>query len=146
MAADASRGLDQIPVTDLKRVGPKLAERLHKLGIDTVADLLFHLPARYQDRSRLRALADLRDGDEALVEGVVTDAQIAHGRRRSLKVWLRDGQADPAAAGGGGVLLRFFHFSRAQAEGMRPGAHLRCFGQVRQGPQTLEMVHPEVQY
>ncbi|WP_296900866.1 ATP-dependent DNA helicase RecG [Thiohalocapsa sp.] len=146
MAADASLGLDQIPVTDLKRVGPKLAERLHKLGIDTVADLLFHLPARYQDRSRLRALADLRDGDEALVEGVVTDAQIAHGRRRSLKVWLRDGQADPAAAGGGGVLLRFFHFSRAQAEGMRPGAHLRCFGQVRQGPQTLEMVHPEVQY
>ncbi|WP_462329831.1 ATP-dependent DNA helicase RecG [Thiohalocapsa halophila] len=138
-AADAAQALDQIPVTGLKRVGPKLAERLRKLGIHTVADLLFHLPARYQDRSRLRALTELRDGDEALVEGVVADAQIAHGRRRSLKVWLRDDA-------GGGLMLRFFHFSRAQMEGMAIGKRLRCFGEVRQGPQALEMVHPEVQY
>jgi ATP-dependent DNA helicase RecG len=136
--------LDQIPVTGLKRVGPKVAERLRKLGIDTVADLLFHLPARYQDRSRLRPLGELREGDEALVEGVVTDAQIAHGRRRSLKVWLRQGQ-DGQNGLGGGLMLRFFHFSRAQVEAMRPGTRLRCFGEVRQGPQTLEMVHPEVQ-
>jgi ATP-dependent DNA helicase RecG len=131
--------LDQIPVTGLKRVGPKLAERLRKLGIDSVADLLFHLPARYQDRSRLRPLGELREGDEALVEGVVTDAQIAQGRRRSLKVWLADDAGD-------GLMLRFFHFSRAQMEGMRIGTRLRCFGEVRQGPQTLEMIHPEVQY
>jgi len=131
--------LDQIPVTGLKRVGPKLAERLRKLRIQTVADLLFHLPARYQDRSRLRPLATLHDGDEVLVEGVVVDAQISHGRRRSLKVWLRD-------EAGGGLMLRFFHFSRAQIEGMGMGKRLRCFGEVRQGPQTLEMVHPEVQY
>ncbi|MCG6942153.1 MAG: ATP-dependent DNA helicase RecG [Thiohalocapsa sp.] len=130
--------MDQIPVTGLKRVGPRLAERLHKLGIETVADLLFHLPARYQDRSRLRPLGALRDGDEALVEGIVADAQIGYGRRRSLKVWLRD-------EAGGGLMLRFFHFSRAQMEAMRPGRRLRCFGEVRQGPQTLEMVHPEVQ-
>jgi ATP-dependent DNA helicase RecG len=132
-------GLDQIPITGLKRVGPKLAERLDKLGIASVADLLFHLPARYQDRSRLRPLRELRDGDEALVEGVVTDAAIAQGRRRSLKVWLQDDT-------GGGLMLRFFHFSRAQMEGMRVGQRLRCFGEVRQGPQTLEMIHPEVQY
>jgi ATP-dependent DNA helicase RecG len=53
-------------------------------------DLLFHLPSRYQDRTRLRPLGELRVGDEALVEGVITDAQIAHGRRRSLKVWITD--------------------------------------------------------
>jgi len=138
-------------VTGLKRVGPKLAERLHKLGIDTVADLLFHLPARYQDRSRLRPLGTLRDGDEALVEGVVSDAQIAHGRRRSLKVWLRDDLAGPrdvlgGRGAGGGLMLRFFHFSRGQMESMRVGQRLRCFGEVRQGPQALEMVHPEVQH
>ena len=140
---DECVGLEQIPVTGLNRVGPKLAERLHKLDIHTVADLLFHLPARYQDRSRLRPLGELRDGDEALVEGVVTDAQIAHGRRRSLKVWLRDGADDVR---GGGLMLRFFHFSTPQMEAMRIGRRLRCFGEVRQGPQTLEMVHPEVQY
>ncbi len=137
------RGLDQIPVTGLKRVGPKLAERLRKLRIETVADLLFHLPSRYQDRSRLRPLHELRDGDEALVEGVVEASQIAVGRRRSLKVWLREGRDGL----GGGLMLRFFHFSRAQIEAMgRRGTRLRCFGEVRQGPQSLEMVHPEVQY
>jgi ATP-dependent DNA helicase RecG len=140
--------LDQIAVTSLKRVGPKLAERLHRLRIDTVADLLFHLPARYQDRSRLRPLAALRDGDEALVAGVVVDVQIAHGRRRSLKVWLREDRAAASGEvlGGGGLMLRFFHFSRTQMEAMQIGQRLRCFGEVRQGPQSLEMVHPEVQY
>jgi len=115
-----------------------MLERLQRLGIDTVQDLLFHLPSRYQDRTRLRQLHQLRAGDEALVEGVVHDSNIAVGRRRSLKVSIRD-------AAGGGLMLRFFHFSPAQSEAMRPGRALRCFGEVREGPQSLEMVHPEVQ-
>ena len=130
--------MDQIPVDRLKRVGPRMQERLQRLRIETVQDLLFHLPSRYQDRTRLRPLRELRAGDEALVEGVISDAQIAFGRRRSLKVWIRD-------ASGGGLMLRFFHFSPAQSEAMRPGRGLRCFGEVREGPQSLEMVHPEVQ-
>jgi ATP-dependent DNA helicase RecG len=140
--AQSTQALDQIPVTGLKRVGPKLAERLRKLRIQNVADLLFHLPSRYQDRSRLRALYELRDGDEALVEGVVETSEIAMGRRRSLKVWLREDRDGL----GGGLMLRFFHFSRAQIEAMGQGKRLRCFGEVRQGPQSLEMIHPEVQY
>jgi ATP-dependent DNA helicase RecG len=115
-----------------------MRQRLARLQIHSVQDLLFHLPARYQDRTRLRPLGALHAGDEALVEGVIADAEIAHGRRRSLKVWL----ADDA---GGGLLLRFFHFSRAQIEALRPGRRLRCFGEVRQGPQLLEMIHPEIQ-
>jgi ATP-dependent DNA helicase RecG len=130
--------LDQIPVDRLKGVGPRLLERLRRLQIESVQDLLFHLPLRYQDRTRLRPLGELRAGEEALVEGAIEDAQIAFGRRRSLKVWLHD----PS----GGLMLRFFHFGRAQSEAMRPGRRLRCFGEVRQGPQSLEMVHPEVQH
>ena len=130
--------MDQISVDRLKRVGPRMLERLQRLHIETVQDLLFHLPSRYQDRTRLRPLGELRAGDEALVDGVIADAQIAFGRRRSLKVWISDDA-------GGGLMLRFFHFSPAQSESMRPGRSLRCFGEVRQGPQSLEMVHPEVQ-
>jgi ATP-dependent DNA helicase RecG len=137
MTADPDRTLDQIPVEGLKGVGPKLSDRLERLGIRTVQDLVFHLPARYQDRTRLRPLGTLRSGEEALVEGTVMDAQIGFGRRRSLKIWLGDDS--------GGLLLRFFHFSRAQTEAMRPGRVLRCFGEVREGPQSLEMIHPEVQ-
>lgn len=128
--------LAALGVERLHGVGPRLRERLARLGIHSVQDLLFHLPLRYQDRTRLVPLRELRPGAEALVEGEVTDAQIGYGRRRSLKVWLTEG-------GGGGLLLRFFHFSRQQVEALRPGARLRCYGEVRQGPGGLEMIHPE---
>ena len=130
------QALDQMPVTALRGVGPRLAERLSRLGIQNVGDLLFHLPLRYQDRTRLVPIAELRPGDEALVEGEIADARIGFGRRRSLRVWLTDG-------GASGLLLRFFHFSTAQAAALRPGVRVRCFGEVRQGPDSLEMVHPQ---
>ena len=135
-SASTPERLDRIPVRSLNRVGPRVAERLDRLGIRTVQDLLFHLPLRYQDRTRLTPLPDVQPGVEALVEGEILEAQIASGRRRSLKVWLGD-------ALGGGLLLRFFHFSPQQVAALKPGEHLRCYGEVRQGPQSLEMVHPE---
>ena len=130
--------VDSQPIDSLKRVGPRVRERLGKLGIHTVQDLLFHLPLRWQDRTRMVPLSELRVGAEAVVEGVVADAQIAYGRRRSLKVWLGDGDAR-----GAGLLWRFFHFSSQQLEILRPGVWLRGFGEVRQGPNCLEMIHPE---
>jgi ATP-dependent DNA helicase RecG len=108
------------------------------LGLNSVQDLLFHLPSRYQDRTRLTPIAELIPGGEALVEGVVSAAELALGRRRSLKVWLADGETH-------GLMLRFFHFSTAQREGLKPGTRLRCYGEVRQGLQSLEIVHPEYQ-
>lgn len=129
-------GLDSVPVQSLKRVGPKVAERLAKLGIRSVQDILFHVPVRYQDRSRLLPIAELRPGLEALVQGWIESADIAMGRRRSLKVWLVDSSGER-------VLLRFFHFSSQQAAGLKAGIELRCYGEVRQGPSSLEMVHPE---
>jgi ATP-dependent DNA helicase RecG len=133
---EVAEALGRIPVERLKGVGPRMRERLQRLGISTLQDLLFHLPLRYQDRTRRRALAELEVGDEVLVEGEVVHAEIAQGRRRSLKVRIDDGR--------GALLLRFFYFSRAQVSAMRPGQRLRCFGEVRQGPQMLEMIHPEL--
>ncbi|MGE5152383.1 MAG: ATP-dependent DNA helicase RecG [Bdellovibrio bacteriovorus] len=129
-----------LPVDRLTGVGPRLRERLARIGIHSVQDLLFHLPLRYQDRTRRVPLAELRAGTEALVEGEVADAQIAYGRRRSLKVWLVE---RPEGGPAGGLLLRFFHFSGQQLAALRPGVRLRCFGEVRQGPNSLEMIHPE---
>ena len=132
--------LDCTPVERLTGVGPRVRDRLHRLGIRSVQDLLFHLPVRYQDRTRLVPLAELRPGAEALVEGEVVDAQIGYGRRRSLKVWLME---QPGPGPGGGLLLRFFHFSPQQLSALHQGVRLRCYGEVRQGPNSLEMVHPE---
>ena len=128
--------LSQLAVTTLKGVGPKLAEKLaEKLAVTTVQDLLFHLPTRYQDRTRVAPMGSLRHGDQVTVEGEVELAEVKFGRRRSLLVRVADGT--------GYLLLRFFHFSQAQKEGLRRGTRLRAFGEVRAGPNTLEMVHPE---
>jgi ATP-dependent DNA helicase RecG len=119
----------------LKGVGPRNAERLAGIGVQTVQDVLFHLPLRYQDRTRITPMGALRAGDQAVVEGVVETAEIRLGRRRSLLVWLADGS--------GGIVLRFFHFSAAQKANLSRGVRLRCFGEIRSGPSSLELVHPE---
>ena len=123
------------PVTSLRGVGPSLATRLSKLGVHTVQDLLFLLPLRYEDRTKIVPIGALRRGDRASLEGTVQLSEIAYRRRRSLLCNLSDGT--------GSITLRFFYFSRSQQESLKRGARLRCYGEVRQGPAGLELVHPE---
>jgi len=123
------------PVTDLKGVGTALALKLQRLGISQLQDLFFHLPARYQDRTRLSAMGGLMPSIEAVVEGEVQLCDIQMGRRRALLCRLHDGT--------GSLTLRFFHFNAAQKNQLAKGARVRCFGEVRPGPAGLEMVHPE---
>ncbi len=124
-----------LPVTALKGVGPKLQEKLARLGLETVQDVLFHLPHRYQDRTRLTPIGRLRAGQEGLIAGTVELADIVFRKRRSLVVRLADGS--------GHIHLRFFHFNAAQQAALARGARLRCFGEARFGPAGLEMAHPE---
>ncbi len=119
----------------LKGVGPRGAELLAGLGLKRVQDLLFHLPLRYEDRTRVTALRDLREGRPALVVCRVEANRIKFGRRRSLLITVTDEASF--------LLLRFFHFNAAQQAQIKPGTWLRCFGEPRLGPQGLELVHPE---
>ncbi|MET0027285.1 MAG: ATP-dependent DNA helicase RecG [Candidatus Thiodiazotropha sp.] len=129
--------LSQQPLTRLKGVGARNADKLSRLGIHSLQDLLFHLPMRYQDRTRVQPIGGLRRGDQAVIEGEVGLAEVRFGRRRSLMVHLSDGT--------GFLYLRFFYFSNAQRQALSRGVRLRCFGEVRSGPNSLEMVHPEYQ-
>ncbi len=135
MSLSVSQQGPDAPVTCLKGVGEGMAQRLDRLGIRTVGDVLFHLPLRYQDRARITPLGALRPGDEVLVCGEVLLTEVKYGRRRMLLSRLGDGT--------GTLTLRFFHFSASQQQGLEKGAWLQCFGEVRKGPATLEMVHPE---
>ncbi len=127
----------QAPLTGFRGVGPAVAERLANLGLNQAGDLLFHLPLRFEDRTRLTPIAALRPGLAALFEGHVTHAEVVHRRRRMLVVTLADDQAQ--------ILLRFFHFGANQQRRLRPGTCIRAFGEPRGMPGALECVHPEIQ-
>ena len=124
-------------LTVIKGVGPALAEKLERLGLRSVEDLLFHLPLRYQDRTRVTPIGALRPGMDAVVEGVVQAADVVMGRRRSLLCRLQDGT--------GTLSLRFYHFSAALKASLQRGTRLRCYGEVRPGASGLEIYHPEMQ-
>ncbi len=131
----SNKTLDQLSVQVLKGVGPSMAEKLKALSIYTVQDLLFHLPLRYQDRTRVTPIGALQPGGDSVIEGEIKAADIAFGRRRSLVCRLQDGT--------GTVTLRFFHFSAAQKQNLAIGTRLRCYGEARRGSSGLEFYHPE---
>ena len=125
----------QQPVSALKGVGDKVEEKLERLGILRVADLLFHLPLRYQDRTRIYPIGSLRNGQEVLVEAEIEDTEVVMRSRRMMLCHINDGS--------GIMTLRFFHFSNAQKQGLRKGSMIRCFGEIRQTGYRPEMIHPE---
>lgn len=123
------------PVTALRGVGDALAGRLDKLGITTIQDLLFLLPLRYEDRTRVLPIGSLRLGDRAVVEGEVQLTEVSFRGRRQLLCRIADGS--------GLLTLRFFYFSNAQQQALARGTRIRCYGEIRRGGQGFEIVHPE---
>ncbi|PCJ46230.1 MAG: ATP-dependent DNA helicase RecG [Moraxellaceae bacterium] len=127
--------LSQVPITQLKGVGAAVATKLEKLGLLSVQDVLFHLPSRYQDRTRIQPIGSTRMGAEVLIQGNVEHCDIVFGKRRMLVCRLTDGS--------GSIQLRFFHFSAAQKNALTNGATVRCFGEIRFNANGREIVHPE---
>jgi ATP-dependent DNA helicase RecG len=127
--------LANLAIAHLKGVGAKTAEQLSRLGIESVQDVLFHLPLRYEDRTRVCPIADAWPATTVSVQGEVISSDITFGKRRSWVVVMRDGS--------GSMTLRFFHFSAAQKNAVVPGVQIRCFGEVKRGMRGVEMLHPE---
>ena len=123
------------PVTVLRGVGERQAERLRALGVHTTQDLLFLLPLRYEDRTRVVPLGELRAGQRAAVEGEVLLTEVVFRGRRQMLCKIADGS--------GFLTLRFFYFTAQQQKGLARGVRIRCFGEARRGLKGLEIVHPE---
>jgi len=129
--------LNQLSCTHLNGVGKALQIKLERLGIFTVQDLLFHLPFRYEDRTRITSLAQVRVGTRALISGVLESVSFPQSGKTRLLCELRDTTR---------VLhLRFFHAYPHYQKMIKVGARLLCFGELGLGPTGLEMVHPEWQ-
>ena len=125
----------ETPLTYLKGAGPQAATALRNLDLQSVGDLLFHLPLRYEDRRAATPLGDLREGAESLARGRIEAADVRFSPRRTLLVAIRQGDDS--------LLLRFFHFNEAQRANLRVGRIMQVYGAVRAGRNGLEIVHPE---
>ncbi|MFS7197073.1 ATP-dependent DNA helicase RecG [Rahnella inusitata] len=129
------RLLDAIPLTSLSGVGASQAGKLAKLGLETIQDLLLHLPLRYEDRTRLYAINDLQPGLFATIEGEVLRSDISFGRRRMLTCQISDGT--------GLVTLRFFNFNAAMKNSLAAGRRVTAYGEIKRGTIGAEIIHPE---
>jgi len=105
--------LDAVPLTTLSGVGAAISDKLSRIGIHNLQDLLFHLPIRYEDRTRITPIADLRPEQYATIEGVVQTCEVAFGRRPILTVSLSDGTSK--------IMLRFFNFNAGMKNSFQIG-------------------------
>jgi ATP-dependent DNA helicase RecG len=131
-AADSSPARHQPAAAAGPLSAPQQA--LRKLGLQRDIDIALHLPLRYEDQTRLQAIASVQDGDVAQVEGVVRDARIEQRTRRQLIVRLADHSGE--------MVLRFLNFYPAQQKQLAAGRRIRARGEARGGFLGLEMVHP----
>ncbi len=132
---EALTKLSQVALTTLKGVGPSMAKRLDKLSLFSVQDLLFHLPLRYEDRTRVTTIRDCLVGTHTNIIGEITCNQLTHGRRRMMVVDLNDGT--------GNMQLCFFNFSASQKNSLSVGRTIRCYGEIKRGSRGFQIVHPE---
>lgn len=123
---------------DLKGVGEKGLIKLNKIGIRTVEDLLFHLPIRYQDKTKLTKISNLEPGNKYFIEGVVEKSNIIFYKKRMFLVRLSDSS--------GFIQLRFFYFNKSQMRNFSEGQKVRCYGELRLANKVKEMVHPECEF
>src|SRR5215470_7142309 len=118
MQPETRQNIATRPVTTLPGVGPALAAALERLGLRTLQDLWFHLPLRYEDRTRITAIRDLRPGDAAQVEGRIEAIERGFRYRPQLRVAIGDDSQQT-------LVLRFFHFNAAQVNQLAVGMRLR---------------------
>jgi len=132
---EALTKLSQIALTTLKGVGPSMAKRLEKLSLLSIQDLLFHLPLRYEDRTRISTIRECIVGTHTNIIGEITSNQLTNGKRRMMVVNVNDGT--------GNIQLCFFSFSAGLKSSLSVGQTIRCYGEIKRGPNGFQIVHPE---
>ncbi|KUJ00666.1 RecG [Vibrio sp. MEBiC08052] len=133
-----SQLLSAIPLTSLSGVGAKVAEKLSRIGLNTVQDLLFHLPLRYEDRTRVYPIAQLHPGLWCATQGEVMQTSTVFGRKKMLTVKISDGH--------GSLTLRFFNFTAAMKNNFSEGKFVHAYGEIKRGSIGLEIIHPEYKF
>ncbi|MGH8677758.1 MAG: ATP-dependent DNA helicase RecG, partial [Burkholderiales bacterium] len=120
--------------SSLAFVTPAVRDRLARLGICELSDMVMHLPLRYEDETELTSIAAAPSGETVQVEGAVVETDIHYRPRRQLVSRIDDAS--------GTLYVRFFNFYPSQMKALAPGNKVRVLGEIRQGFFGAEMVHP----
>ena len=123
---------------DLKGIGEKGLIKLNRIGIRTIEDLLFHLPIRYQDRTKITNISETIPGKMYFIEGIIEKTSVIFYKKRMHIVRISDGTET--------MQLRFFYFNKNQIKNFEIGASIRCYGDVRNINNIKEIIHPEYQF
>lgn len=126
----------------LRGVGPSLLQRLRRLGLQTVDDLLFTLPSRYEDRRTLRSISQLQVGVQEIFRALIVSCgeTQTHKGRRLYEVLVGDGSGQQVA-------LRWFHYRlAAMRQQYQVGRHLYVIGEVKRFGHLREIHHPEIEF
>ncbi len=115
---------------------PHQEKLLNKLNIQNWFDLLLHLPVRYEDRTKITDIQDLKDNAFSQVLGKVIDVDIVFRGKRNLVVQLEDVYGDQ-------ISLRYMHFYPNQKAQFEIGKYVLAAGNIRKNLITTEIIHPE---
>ena len=127
-----------IDLLDLKGVGEKGLIKLNKIGIRTIEDLLFHLPIRYQDKTKIAQISNSSVGNKYYFEGTIEKSNIIFFKKKMFLVRISDET--------GFIQLRFFYFNKSQMKNFSVGKKIRCYGELREVNNVKEMIHPECEF
>ena len=126
----------QDPILSLHGVGSKSQARLNQLGIYSLEDFLYHLPIRYQDKTKFHSLDNSQVAEEVLIEGEISKIEESFSTNKHLVVSLRNDSKHE-------LILRFFHLSYYQKKQLSRGDIIQCFGELKLGKYGFEIHHPE---
>ncbi|HSI79575.1 MAG TPA: ATP-dependent DNA helicase RecG [Solirubrobacterales bacterium] len=122
----------EAPISSLRGAGPKLAAAAAEIGLETVGDVVWHVPHGYRDRERVRPAGELRIGEQATVLVEVRSARVRPTRRRNLRI-LEASVVDASGA------LKAVWFNQAWlAERLRPGTHVLLSGKLERSGFRVE--------
>jgi ATP-dependent DNA helicase RecG len=121
---------------------PALRPKLAKLGISHLRDFLLHFPLRYEDQTRVVAIKDLTVGDAVVVEGVVEHAETMFRPRKQFVALIRAVDDDGVSHFAPRLTLRYFNYYPNIVKALQIGNSIRVFGEIREGRNGLEIIHP----
>lgn len=131
--------LSNINIQYLKGVGPKRVEKLNKLGIFTVDDLLEYFPRKYEDRRRTKKIADIVDGEKVLLKLKILNYPRVFKPKRKLSILKVDAKDDT-----GFIVITWFNKEYLKDK-IKIHEYYNVFGKIKISNGKIEIINPDIE-